>query len=394
MNLTREQEGEFAGFPPVLRELVLAELAAGNEIIEFAHGFPAAPCGACIKLARPVTSRPRQKTPELDFYERNGSSHAGEFTDAKRHFFVLEAPHPPPPEPDMDAIRQAHEPKPAPLDRVAQREAAVFLSDLPGTTGVRPAARESYLPEPAPARTNTPEPPAFTNCETATGWSRVLHFRDKRPPHAVQFALERDLTTLFVGAMDNGKLCLRARVNLNGAEYRFELRFEAALDHALCYSLHTESSWADQPVESHDYFRQASDHWYRLWTRDLMAARPPGGNDGQGERFRTLCEAALRAEAHLDTVTAVQRAIVDGLQQGGSFSTSHKEGGTRIFWRNGKFARSDYGDCPALTEFLDEAAFLPMLRQFCQCAGAWSTGKDLLPELDIWKRILRRMQPP
>jgi len=49
--------------------------------------------------------RPRLATPGLDFYDRNGSSHSGEFTDAKRHFFVLEPAHPPEPPPDMDAIR-------------------------------------------------------------------------------------------------------------------------------------------------------------------------------------------------------------------------------------------------------------------------------------------------
>lgn len=105
MSIAKEHEKEFARFPAVLRELVTAELAAGNEIAEFAHGFPAAPCGACIKLAHAVTSRPRVATPELDFYDRNGSGHSGEFTDAKRHFFVLEPPRPPELPPDMDAIR-------------------------------------------------------------------------------------------------------------------------------------------------------------------------------------------------------------------------------------------------------------------------------------------------
>ncbi|MEO8068281.1 MAG: hypothetical protein ABI599_11365 [Flavobacteriales bacterium] len=105
MSIPKENEKEFAEFPAVLRELVMAELAAGNSIAEFAHGFPAAPCGAYIKLALPVSSRPRGNTADLDFYDRNSSSYSGEFTDDKRHFFVLEPPHAPEPEPDMDAIR-------------------------------------------------------------------------------------------------------------------------------------------------------------------------------------------------------------------------------------------------------------------------------------------------
>jgi hypothetical protein len=45
------------------------------------------------------------KTPELDFFDRRASDYSGEFTDATRHFFVLEPPHLPEPEPDMNAIR-------------------------------------------------------------------------------------------------------------------------------------------------------------------------------------------------------------------------------------------------------------------------------------------------
>ncbi len=54
MNSSSEFEKEFSQFPAMLRDLVIAELEAGNEIAELGHGFPAAPCGAYIKLARPV----------------------------------------------------------------------------------------------------------------------------------------------------------------------------------------------------------------------------------------------------------------------------------------------------------------------------------------------------
>lgn len=105
MSIPDAYAADFAAFPAVLRELVLAELAAGNAIAELSGGYPAAPCGACIRLARPVHPSRRRKTATLDFYARNTSSHAGEFTDAQRHFFVLEPPLPPEPPPDMDAIR-------------------------------------------------------------------------------------------------------------------------------------------------------------------------------------------------------------------------------------------------------------------------------------------------
>jgi hypothetical protein len=105
MKIPAHCETELAAFPAGLRQLVEAELAAGNGIAELGHGFPAAPCGAYILLERAVTTRPRAASGELHFHDRIGNSYSGEFTDAVRHFFVLEPPHPPPPEPDMDAIR-------------------------------------------------------------------------------------------------------------------------------------------------------------------------------------------------------------------------------------------------------------------------------------------------
>jgi hypothetical protein len=105
MSVPKEYEQEFAGFPAVLQALVLAELSAGNTIKRMSHGHPAAPCGACICLSKPISSQPREKTLDLDFYDRNNSLYAGEFTDATRHFFVLEPPRPSEPPPDMNAIR-------------------------------------------------------------------------------------------------------------------------------------------------------------------------------------------------------------------------------------------------------------------------------------------------
>jgi hypothetical protein len=107
MNLPDTREKRLAGFPPVLRQFLEAELAAGNEIVEVASCHPAPPAGAYVKLAKPVTTRAHVKTPEIDFYDRNTSIYSGEWTDAKRFFFILEPPHPPEPEPDMDAIREA-----------------------------------------------------------------------------------------------------------------------------------------------------------------------------------------------------------------------------------------------------------------------------------------------
>jgi hypothetical protein len=117
MNIPPQFVKDIASMPDSLRRLVEAELAAGNEIIEVGHSFPAPPVGCYVKLARPVSSQPRASTEGIDFYDRNSSIYSGEFADPARYFFVLEPPHPPPPEPDMDAIRAAVQPQGQPLMR-------------------------------------------------------------------------------------------------------------------------------------------------------------------------------------------------------------------------------------------------------------------------------------
>jgi hypothetical protein len=107
MNLAQEHRADFDAMPAVLRALLEAELGAGNTIVEVGHSSPAPPAGAYFKLAIPISTRRRNSGDGIDFYDRNSSMYSGEFTDAKRFYFILEPPHPAEPEPDMDAIREA-----------------------------------------------------------------------------------------------------------------------------------------------------------------------------------------------------------------------------------------------------------------------------------------------
>jgi hypothetical protein len=100
-------QDELKQFPPLLRALLDAELAAGNAVVEIGHAFPSPPVGAWVKLARPVSTRPRRSGDGLTFYDRNGSSYSVEWTDSQGYFFLLEPPVPPPPQPSMDEIRRA-----------------------------------------------------------------------------------------------------------------------------------------------------------------------------------------------------------------------------------------------------------------------------------------------
>ncbi len=369
---------QFAEFPAPLRELVEAEIKAGNTIVAIEHGFPAAPCGASIKLAKAVKEERRISAGEVTFYARNNSSYAGEFTTAQRHFFVLEPPLPPEPEPDMDAIRKALEPKPDALSQLAAREAGSGLEIGRALVEERSAATR-------PGR-------ALTITETATSAKFLLHFRDHRPPHEIQFALERHLMTLFVASMKDDRLTLTAKAHVVGARYDFELRFEAAMPNMNCFSLRVETSWADAAQTHHDYYRKTSDSWFAHWTRDLQPADPPASDAGPSARYQEITAASLKAEAHLDTVPALQQAIVAAMKTGARFTTSSKEGDTNITWNGSRFMRIDQGDYPDTVVFSSELEFLEALRKFYD----WETSKNVYPEkvadLVAWKLMLRLLR--
>jgi len=105
MKLNPDETRRLAAFPDVLRELIMNELAAGNDISGFSGSFPAPPVGDCVKLQRRINTRPRESGDGINFHDRNNSSHSGEFTDTQRFYFILEPPNESPPEEDMDAIR-------------------------------------------------------------------------------------------------------------------------------------------------------------------------------------------------------------------------------------------------------------------------------------------------
>ncbi len=383
MTITPAQQIELDKFPTALRLLVEQELAAGNSIIEFGHSFPAPPVGAYLKLANKVSTRARVTGDMLSFYERHNSSYSGEFTDAQRFYFVLEPPNPPPPEPDMDALRKSYQPQPyssqrdLPTSRSPAREAG-----LETTRGTSPATN-----------IDSAASQALSIEESATGSTRVLHFRDNRAPQQVKSTLEREVRTLFTPTMEHGVLCLRATAIVVGADYDFLLRFEAALLEKNCYSLRMDVSWAAQASNNDAYYRQTSGSWFARWTGDFMAANAPLANESSAQHYRQLCDETFNFEQELDSVPAIQQTILAAVKRGATFRTSHKEGDTKIYWKNGRYVRSDYGDYPDEQPFRDDTEFLKMLYQFCRWDVTRNSGKDQLSEIDTWRLILRRMDP-
>jgi len=193
--------------------------------------------------------------------------------------------------------------------------------------------------------------------------------------------------------MEYDRLILRAVANVVGARYDVELRFEAAMPHQNCYSLQVETSWADAAATHHDYYRKTAGSCFEHWTRDLQPADPPDVADADApERYQAICLASLNAEAHLDSVSALQQTIVAAMKRGGRFTTSSKEGDTNLRWSGNHFVRTDVGDYPDHRTFASEAEFLDMLRKYYD----WETSKNVYPEkvsdLVAWKLILRLLR--
>lgn len=229
---------------------------------------------------------------------------------------------------------------------------------------------------------------------TTTSASRLLHFRDTRSPHAIQCDLERDHMVLFRPTMENGHLQYAVDSRINGVPYRILLRYEAALANTHCYSIFIEISWQDQPASAHDYHVRSSAGWLDLWLNRYTPSNAAPGSGRSEQRYRDAVAAAVSFESHLVDVPAVQQAILQGLRDGGSFSTSHKEGGTRLLYGRGSYMRSDYGDNVSSERYPDETTFLASLRQFYD----WQTSRPTYPkkvdELTAWKLILRLLDPP
>ncbi len=101
-------------------------------------------------------------------------------------------------------------------------------------------------------------------------------------------------------------------------------------------------------------------------------------------------DAALQKESQLQSISSIRTAIVAAMKQGATFSTCHKEGGTTLSWRWGRYVRSDYGDSPALVRYENEADFLNKLFSFY----CWQVSRN--PESNVlmtWRLIFRQMKP-
>lgn len=222
-----------------------------------------------------------------------------------------------------------------------------------------------------------------------------LQFRDPRPPHELQGLFERYVMAVFWPGNEGGRLVYRSTPHVNGTAYTFELLFQAATRSTHCYRLRIAASCAHPKPDMEEYIRKSSIGWFDHWTRDLKAGPPPVPGEESPDRYRERVDEALAADGRHVTVAAIQQSILDGMRRGCRFTTSHKEGGTQISYRDGRYLRSDYGESSESQTYRDDASFLEFLRRFFQ----WevSRGQPLgaeVPENTAWRLILRLMREP
>lgn len=219
-----------------------------------------------------------------------------------------------------------------------------------------------------------------------------LHrFRDPRSPHEVRCALERQHMTRFIPAVKEGLLEFTASITNGGLPCEFRLVYESADPDVDRYALHMRISWAHLKHEVHEYYRGTAGPWFELWSSSLSSTPSKSSRAKHPSTYEERVAAALAAESDLREVSDIQRAIISVLRNGGTYSTAHKEGGTRIGYANGAFYREDFGDSPAKHRFDDEAAFLTSLRHFFDADISKGNRQGAIAEEVAWILILRRL---
>lgn len=227
--------------------------------------------------------------------------------------------------------------------------------------------------------------------EGATGWTREVEFNDRRSPLDLQAVLEEAWMAPFAPVWVGHILVFKGELDLTGVHYQVEVAFLDVGPRGNHFRLRTMVSWEGAAALYHDYFRRTSEGWFALWTQRLKETRPRGKSQREAGSYAALCSEVLTAQEGLNSPVTLKQRIVDGLKQGGTFSTAHKEGGTRISWITDRYVRSDYGECPERSVYESDADLLAMLWRLLEPEVARQAGPAGHPEAATWRLIWRQM---
>lgn len=223
--------------------------------------------------------------------------------------------------------------------------------------------------------------------------TRQLSFQEARTPHELRCLLERRHMVVFALEVREGRLEYLAETKAGGLPCRFRLVYEAGTPALNQYTWHMEMSWAHLKADLHDYYRKSAGSWFDLWSQDFAAATASTPVEGDKRLYQERVAQALEAESHLEEAAAIQQEILKAMREGATFSTAHKEGGTRISHAGGTFFMRDFGESTAERRFTQEADFLASLRRFFDADLQRGSLTGALSETDAWRLILRRLDP-
>ncbi len=227
---------------------------------------------------------------------------------------------------------------------------------------------------------------------TATSTAFRLPICDPRRPLLVQAMLEGDVMVPFIPSEPGRPFIFRANASVVGASYEFQLIYVAASIDWNQYTLLMNVTWPNPSAEFSNYYHKTSGSWFDLWTQSLATGTLPPGEASDVREYQLRCEEVQQHEQQLSSVQNIQALIIQAVQRGARFRTSHKEGGTDIFWRGGHYVRSDFGENPSDQRYRHESKFLAMLFQFFQGEVIRNAPHGSLSELDAWRLILRQLK--
>ena len=229
-------------------------------------------------------------------------------------------------------------------------------------------------------------------------WTCEFHsyFWHPGDPFQVKFWAEKT-TSVLLERTSQWKLTYAGRGQFAPHFYEVALTFEAALPGRNLYSLRlsaeTPRSWTKPERQ-----RQDAERAFRHWLRDAQVAAAPDTAGQSEEAYTRLVRIAGEREAQAhpaddeEGIAAVQRAILDALDQGRHFATAHKEGGTTIGKQGRRFVSQEHGESEERREFDTPDEFLKYLRNFYDWESRRDTYPHRPPELDVWRYILARLQ--
>ncbi|MBZ5609754.1 MAG: hypothetical protein LAP38_15950 [Acidobacteriia bacterium] len=239
--------------------------------------------------------------------------------------------------------------------------------------------------------------------------TRETYFWYDRGPFQAKYDLEKLTGTLLeLDRSSEDKLVYRGSSVVGVTKRALELRFEAVLPRAPyvrkpptelreyrnLFFLRAETS-APRQWETEEDVKAAAARAFGYWTLRLpCGSQQIAWADASRPFYEQQAKEAIEQEMELasrvedpNPIIALQKQVLVALRDGKSFRTSHKEGGTRLYFNGKTFLKEEFGEQESVPEFATDQEMIDCIRQFYD----WDSRKESYPhkpaELEVWKYI-------